>query len=124
MPKSSSKEAKKLLKNVQEEWKAFWFNHGVIAHNLNELSESLSKISKDNFAYHVNKKKNDLESWVRDVIGDKTLAKKLKGVKTLVGAQKAVAARVAELQVVTKEIGKKARGAVRPKARRVLRKKK
>ena len=120
MPKTSSKQAKNLLQNVRDEWKAFWFSHGVIAHNLDELSNALSKISKENFTYHVNKKRNDLATWVNDVIVDKELAKKLKKVKTLSAAQKAVAARVTELQMMTKEVGKKAGRAVRPKALRVL----
>jgi len=122
MTKTSTKKpagAKKLLQNVKPEWKAFWFSHGVVAHNLSELENALKKISKENFAYHVNKEKNDLSMWAKNVVGDHDLANRLKRIKTLKSAQKAVAERVTDLQnmVSAKKISSRAH----PKAKRVLR---
>ena len=112
-PTSSPTQAKKLLQNVKPDWKAFWFSHGVIAHNLAELSDALKKIDTKIFSFHVNKEKNDLWNWANAVIGDKTLAKRLKGAKTLKTAQKIVSERVAELSEEKAKKIKKSR--TRPK---------
>ena len=115
------KEVRHSLNHVDEEWKAFWFNHGVIAHDLSELADALKKISKENFAYHVNKSKNDISEWIEHALGDKNFAKRMKRIKNLKTAQKAVADRVSELSKVIEKATASAK--TRPKALRVLRRK-
>lgn len=45
--------------------------------NLYELLDYLSKCSHEHFVYHVNDRKNDFATWVRDVIQDNELANSL-----------------------------------------------
>ncbi|MFH1182252.1 MAG: hypothetical protein V1702_04795 [Candidatus Woesearchaeota archaeon] len=78
--------------------KVFWVNNGGILKNLEEMSVALKEINPEQFAYHVNKEKNDFSSWVRDVICDKTLAVALMKAKTKAAALKAVKARIAKLR--------------------------
>jgi hypothetical protein len=56
--------------------------------NISELAEALEIMSNDSFAHHVNDKKNDFATWLKDIIGDEELSKRLKGV---VDKQKALA---------------------------------
>jgi hypothetical protein len=38
---------------------------------------ALAEMSEDTFRYHASREKNDFSSWIRDVIGDETLAGEL-----------------------------------------------
>lgn len=111
----TKKEASKILKSVDQQWKAFWFNHGIIAHNLNDLLGALKKISPANFGYHVAKQKNDIADWVQEVIGDTALAEKLRKSKTLATTKKAVETRLKELDKVVQATEKKVKKVVRKK---------
>jgi hypothetical protein len=86
-----------LLHDVDENWKAFWFNHGVVVKNLRELSAALDDMNAEEFAYHVNAEKNDVAEWVEHVVGDTTLATKLRLLSTIEAARRMVARRVDEL---------------------------
>lgn len=90
--------AEALLQNVAEDWKAFWFNHGVVAKSLRELSAALDDMNSVEFAHHVNAERNDFANWVSDVIGDEALAVKLRLLSTLEATRRMVARRVAELE--------------------------
>lgn len=57
--------------------KCFWVNNGWIIGGMKELPIALENMSNDTFKYHVNGKKNDFGKWVREVIGDTTLARAL-----------------------------------------------
>ena len=93
----SAEEAAHLLKDVSEEWKAFWFNHGLVAKNLAELAAALGSTTAEQFAHHVNSEKNDVAAWVDEVLGDATLAAKLRLLTSPEAAQRMVARRVEEL---------------------------
>src|SRR3989344_6991248 len=69
----------------------FWVNNGPILRNLKELGESFKKMSDAQFAYHVNKKRNDFANWVQYVLLDTACATKLKECKTRTSAVTCVA---------------------------------
>lgn len=52
-------------------------------------------MSDQTFAYHCNTEKKDFSNWVRDVIGDDVLAKRLALAANKVEAANAVASRIA-----------------------------
>lgn len=93
----TAEDAANLLKNVAEDWKAFWFNHGVVAKNLTELSAALADANDDEIAHHANGERNDFAAWTDEVIGDATLASKLRLLITPDAMRRMVARRVAEL---------------------------
>lgn len=78
--------------------KCFWANNGWIIRNLGELPMALENMNDDTFKYHVNKEKNDLSNWVKDVIGDKRLSTALKRVKTRKSSIKVVKQRIKQLK--------------------------
>jgi len=74
----------KTKKEVAELWlgdvqpdKVFWFHDGRMVKNLDELATTLREMPEEMFHYHVAGDKNDFGNWVRDVIGDVTLANQL-----------------------------------------------
>jgi hypothetical protein len=97
MQSPNASEAAALLQNVSEEHTAFWFNHGVIAKSLNELSAALEDMNEPEFAYHVRPSGNDIAAWVESVIGDRVLASKLHLLSTLDATRRMVGRRVEEL---------------------------
>ncbi|MEA3255596.1 MAG: hypothetical protein U9Q22_07150 [Candidatus Altiarchaeota archaeon] len=78
--------------------KCFWVSNGWIIRNMLELSTALKNMSDDTFNYHVNKERNDFGKWVKEVIGDKTLAATLGRVKSRNGAVRAVNKRIKQLK--------------------------
>jgi len=79
--KPKPKKKTKVLFNAKEE-KRFWLCDGQVLKNLKDLAGALEKMDDKVFKYHVNKKKNDFASWIKDVIKEPKLAKELKGAKT------------------------------------------
>ena len=69
-------EAKRYLCDVAPE-QCFWVNNGPILRNVEELANALPEMSDETFHYHVNNEKNDFSNWVRDIIGDQSLANDL-----------------------------------------------
>lgn len=72
-------------KNVSNE-KAFWFCNrngwvGKIAHNLDEFSREINSVPIDSLEFHVRDDKNDFEVWLRDVLQEKRLSKKIAKIK-------------------------------------------
>ncbi|MBI5417100.1 hypothetical protein HZA55_04025 [Candidatus Poribacteria bacterium] len=97
----ASKDTEKFLKDVDEAY-SFWVVTGDRLKNLEELADTLEKISEDEFACHVNNVKNDFCNWIRDCIGDVLLVENLINVKTKNEAVKKVKERVKQLHDVKK----------------------
>ncbi|MBI4457762.1 hypothetical protein HY633_02250 [Candidatus Uhrbacteria bacterium] len=97
-------DAKKFLKNVEPEWKAFWFHMGAAVKNMREFERELRKSSERTFRHHVTSAKNDFSIWTKDVIGDQMLAESLKAVKTAKEAADKVEKRIAELETAVKKL--------------------
>ena len=74
-------EAKRYLCNTSSE-QCFWVNNGPILKNLEELANALPDINDETFNHHVNSEKNDFSSWIKDIIGDNTLANDLLSSRT------------------------------------------
>ena len=83
-------------KEVHKSWlvdvppdKVFWCHDGRVVNNLDELIVALREMLEKTFRYHVTMDKNDFSNWVRDVIGDVTLARELLNAATpTIAAQK------------------------------------
>jgi len=58
--------------------KVFWCFDGRVVKNLEELATALKGMPEKTYQHHVNRDKNDFSNWVRDVIGDVTLANQLR----------------------------------------------
>jgi hypothetical protein len=70
--------ARERLADVPED-KVFWTRDGARLKNLEELANTLREMPGDTFSHHANAEKNDFSTWVREVMGDLTLAKHLEG---------------------------------------------
>ncbi|MBR9691194.1 hypothetical protein GOV06_00235, partial [Candidatus Woesearchaeota archaeon] len=55
----------------------FLLKDGTIIRNLFELSKALDKMPEDTFSHHVNESRNDFYNWIKDVVKDSELAKKV-----------------------------------------------
>jgi hypothetical protein len=55
----------------------FYLNNGKKLKNIAELMESLKDMDQDLFSFHVNEQNNDFASWIRDVFGEKELARRI-----------------------------------------------
>ena len=55
----------------------FYLNNGTKLKNIAELMESLKYMDQDLFSFHVNKQNNDFANWIRDVFGEKELARRI-----------------------------------------------
>lgn len=62
--------------------KVFWFPNGKTVKNLAELAVALEEIPEEIFLHHVTKDKNDFSKWIKEVIGDVTLANQLQKATT------------------------------------------
>jgi len=91
-------EAKRYLSDANPSWKAFWCYKGPVVKSVVEMSMVLPKMSKATFEHHVSAAKNDLARWVKEVIGDAELSRRIMGAKTQQMAADALAKRVRELQ--------------------------
>jgi len=83
------------------EGKAFWCHDGRVVKNLAELAQAFREMSDDTFEYHLNSEKNDFGTWVKDVIGDETLAGQLARVATRATATRRIDMRVESLRALT-----------------------
>lgn len=78
--------------------KRFRCCNGWVIKNLAELETALREMNDDSFRYHCNEAKCDFSNWVKDVIGDKKLARDLAKSTTREQAAKSVSLRIAWLQ--------------------------
>jgi len=69
-------QAEKYLARVPEN-QVFWCNNGSILNDVMELKDALANMTDQTFSYHSNEIKQDFSNWIRNVIGDNTLAKDL-----------------------------------------------
>ena len=72
---------KSVLNDVSDEH-AFWCCDGVIIKNLEGLHNALRNMSNETFHHHINHDKNDFSTWVKEVVGDNSLARQLKKAAT------------------------------------------
>ncbi len=68
--------AKRILEDVPYQ-KAFRLHLSTTLTNLHELAEALDVMSEYTFSHHVTKERNDFATWIRNSIGDTTLANKV-----------------------------------------------
>jgi len=74
--------------------KVFRRHGGYAVKNLYELSSALREMPEETFRHHTSKDKNDFSNWVRDVIGDMTLAEQLQKAATHITATQKVETRL------------------------------
>ena len=55
----------------------FYLNNGKKLKSIAELIESLKNMDQGLFSFHVNEQHNDFASWIRDVFGEKELARRI-----------------------------------------------
>jgi hypothetical protein len=101
MALTSKQEAAKFLAEVPPEY-AFWCQDGRTLRDMKELGKALATMTDETYNYHANMAKNDFSTWVRDVIGDDTLASNLQ--KALDRAQ-AASQTTRRVGVLTKKLG-------------------
>ncbi len=61
---------------------AFRFSNGIIVNNLWELKQALRIVREDIIAEHIKDGKNDIATWVEEVVGDHELAEEMKKTST------------------------------------------
>ena len=85
------------LKNGTQD-KAFFVYEGGAIKNLYELEDTLASMKQSSFSHHVSTVRNDFSNWVRDVVGDSSLALTLSLKKTRKEMENAVKERINELE--------------------------
>ena len=62
---------------------AFWTCHGRIVRNIYELANTIESMDDSSFIYHVNDdhNKNDFAKWIKEVLDDSELARRLENVR-------------------------------------------
>jgi hypothetical protein len=91
--------AKKYLADVPMD-KSFYVFKGPTLRNMEQLGQSLEKMTDEQFNHHRTDSKNDFYNWVSQVIGDKTLADEILKSKTKAATAKKVKDRVTALKSV------------------------
>ncbi|MFH1316125.1 MAG: hypothetical protein ABII01_01275 [Candidatus Woesearchaeota archaeon] len=62
--------------------KCFVMKNGMTSKNLHELMSLVEVIDNDTFNHHISKGRNDFSDWIKHVVGNEELAKKVSAVKT------------------------------------------
>ncbi|MBU0636076.1 hypothetical protein KKE06_03550 [Candidatus Micrarchaeota archaeon] len=83
-----------LLKEVPHQDLYLRLENGITLKSLCDLAEVLPALDEETFEKHTNKEKNNFSDWVRNVIGDKTLANKLDFLESQEDTARAVNVRV------------------------------
>ena len=109
MAKISYEKAVAYLARVPQ-GKEFFCHGGSAFGALQDLARGLSQMSDEAFLYHADDHKNDFAYWVRDVIGDLTMANLLYRCHTRAEAQRMVQERVSTLRKVAGEQSKAVAG--------------
>jgi hypothetical protein len=99
------KEARRILAKVPAR-ASFWLCVNKELRSIKELSNALEGIDDDVFRYHVNRDKNDFESWIRDFVQDKELAREIARVKTKDTLLRKIRERTEQLKKIAK-LGRK-----------------
>lgn len=95
--KISREEAARRLGDVPDD-NRFWRHDGKAIRSLGELAEALDDMSDETFHHHSGGERNDFSKWVREVVGDGTLANALSKAKSQIQASQAVAKRISFLE--------------------------
>ena len=69
--------AQKSLRRLPLREKCFFAKDGSVFCSLKEFLEGIKRMAPDAFKFHSNAVKSDFAAWVRDIIGDETLAHSL-----------------------------------------------
>lgn len=69
----------------------FYLNNGIPIKNLAELLDQLANMNHELFNSHVSKQNNDFANWVRDVFGEKEMARRMKMSRSPQGMLKSIA---------------------------------
>ena len=74
-----------MTKNVSND-QAFWFCNrsgwaGKIAHNLDEFSKEVKNVPLESLEFHLRDDRNDFETWLKNVMQEKRLSKKMAQIK-------------------------------------------
>lgn len=93
LTKTKKEQGELWLRDVQQD-KVFLFHNGKAVKNLGELATTLREMPEETFHYHATGAKNDFSNWVRDVIGDVTLANQLQKATTQTTAVRRVETRL------------------------------
>ena len=101
----SPSDSRRMLSKVPPEV-SFWLCTNEQLRSLEELSSALIRVNDDVFRYHVNRDKNDFESWIRDIISDKELAREISRIKTRETLVRKITERIEELRKVIKKSAK------------------
>jgi hypothetical protein len=99
MVKLTKEKATIYLSDVAGEY-VFWLCDGRTLKSLDELAVALRGMNPDVFNYHVNKEKNDLANWIKNIIGDKQLATSISKLKSQKGIQSKVEERISLLKSI------------------------
>jgi hypothetical protein len=75
----------------------FYVCNGTVLKNLTDLQILLQHIDNGTFSYHVNSGKNDFFNWIRDIVKDNILAKKIADARTKEAALKYLNERISSL---------------------------
>ncbi len=80
--------------------KVFWSHDGRTFKNLQELALGLISMDNETYMFHVNNNKNDFAHWVKEVVGDREMAKELDDAMSRSDASEKVTARVSYLNSI------------------------
>ncbi len=72
----------KLKNDKSKEFEPGFHYKDIEINTLKELSDTIRKMPKSDFKNHVNKEKNDFLNWIRDVVNDEVLVKKLSDISS------------------------------------------
>ncbi len=78
------------VKEQAEPELALWLSNGTAVTGLKELASALKKMSTSDYKEHVNPERNDIAEWVREILNDDQLARKLRQAKGKIQAAKAI----------------------------------
>ena len=82
-------------KDVPPEF-AFYLCDGGVLKNLKELKAALKNVDDSVFHYHVNSEKNDFANWIRNIVKDVVLARRLQAVSERKASYEVVVKRLKE----------------------------
>ena len=91
----TAKEAEHILREVKGN-SSFRLHMGADIKSLKELAEALDIMADKAFSHHITESRNDFSVWVRDVLGDEELARKIAQMKNKAAIRFAIIRRIEE----------------------------
>ena len=80
---------------IKDERHYFYACDGAVIKNIKEMLDWFEKSSDDSFITHVNSDKNDFGGWVKEILKDNVLAKKITKTKSREAIIKTIEERIA-----------------------------